>query len=48
MLCPLIFQVMKKCKSVGKKGRWENWFKRVPRDADTFRGVKYRETYPGQ
>ena len=45
---PSSLQIMKKCKSVGKKGRWENWFKNIPNDADTFHGVTYRETYPGR
>jgi hypothetical protein len=39
---------MKKCKTIGKKGRWENWYKNIPEDADTFKGVKYRETNPGR
>ncbi len=39
---------MKKCKSMSKKGRWENWYKNIPKDANTFNGIVYRETDPNK
>jgi hypothetical protein len=39
-------QILPKCKSKSKKGRWENWFTNIPKDADTYNGIKYRETDP--
>ena len=35
---------MDECLSVGKQGRWSNWFEKTPPDANVYNGITYQES----
>jgi len=36
--------VMPECLSLGKRGRWSDWFDDTPQEATEYNGVVYKET----
>ncbi len=41
-----IYKVMDECLSLGKKGRWADYFETTPPDANQYNGVVYHESKP--
>jgi hypothetical protein len=37
-------KVMDECLSIGKQGRWTDWFDSTPSDSNVYNGVVYRES----